>query len=253
MEWIENAGWVYDKESDSLERVDLKDPIFTMFISGFFMLLLPLTFWEISSVNGPEGFTRIIGMLLVIAVCGLVVSLLAILYHDKAEVRRIGLSDLNYTTMDRSKRTLKNSNVKVLKSEEEFTHENLEVIVVRCEYMDYVSYDVRLVRKDIIGNERVFTYQPNRIGDNKGTLPAELQVSEGDLFQNKNIGLGHHLQRRFTPNYQMSEYGATVLSEHLRQFFIDGGWKQLSQNSNLRNLGENPEPTKGVFWESSSS
>ena len=147
MEWIEKAGWVYDKESDSLERVDLKDPIFTMFISGFLMLLLPLIFWEISSVNGPEGFTRIIGMLLVIAVCGLVVSPLAILYHDKAEVHRIGLSDLNYTTMDRSKRTLKNSNVKVLKSEEEFTHENLEVIVVRCEHMDYVSYDVRLVRE----------------------------------------------------------------------------------------------------------
>ena len=255
MEWLEEAGWVYDGESDSLERVSFENPFITMFMTGILLSIFPFAFWEISALNGFGNFTRLVGLFLVLAICALVLYIVVLLSTDKGDVMRIGLSDLNYTTMKRSRRTSKNSSVIILESEKEFTHKNLDVIVVKNHSNDSegginVSYNVRLVRKEFLGNERFFTYYSDIFGDDKGTLPAELQVPERDLIHNNRLGAGHHLQRSFSTDYRLSEQGASNLGEQLRKFFIEGGWMQLSQNSNLEQIAENPASTNGLFWES---
>ena len=258
MEWLEKTGWVHDRESDSLERVSFQNPFPTMFMTGILMSIFPFAFWEISALNGLSGLSRVLGLVLVLAVCALVVCLVVMLSTGQGVVMRLGLSDLNYTTMKRSKRTLKDSNLEVLQSEHEFTHENLDVVVVRThskdsEGRDTLDYDVRLIRKEFLGDETSFTYHPDALGGNTGTLPTALQVPKQDLIQNKNVGAGHHLQRSFSTKHALSEHGASELREHLRELFIMGGWKRLSETSNSEGRTDDPAPSNEVFWESTRS
>ncbi|MGA0380536.1 MAG: hypothetical protein ACO3NJ_07030, partial [Candidatus Poseidoniaceae archaeon] len=160
MDWLEATGWSYDTETESIENVEYNSTALAMVVLMFFFspfILFPL----------------FIGNYLILFFTTPIVlgvsCLLAHLMTINSNVRRITLSDLSYTVMKRNKRTLENSKINTLESTAQFTHENLEVVVVEYENLHggggeggggggYVTqYQVRLVEKRLVGNERYFT------------------------------------------------------------------------------------------------
>ena len=185
-------------------------------------------------------------------------------------VRRITLSDLSYTVMKRNKRTLENSKINTLESTDGFSHENLEVIVVEYENLQggggeggggasYVTqYQVRLVEKRLVGNERYFTHLGKRfLKTDQSTLPSELQVEPRYLVNNHgnkqlkwNYGNdpAYDVQRMLVLKAKNKTH-ALELSERFREFFVEGGWKELTRQPSPENSNETAVEENRPFWE----
>ena len=258
MDWLEATGWSYDTETESIEIVEYNSTAGAMIVLMFFFspfILFPL----------------FIGNYLILILTTPIVLgvsyLLAYLMTINSNVRRITLFDLSYSVMKRNKRTLENSNINTLESTERFTHENLEVVVVEYERLvgaegagtSYVTdYQVRLVDKRLVGDERYFTHLGKRfLKTDQSTLPSELQVEPRYLVHNHdnkqmkwNYGNdpAYDVQRMLVLKAKNKTH-ALELSERFREFFVEGGWKELTRQPSPENSNEPAVEENRPFWE----
>ena len=240
MEWLERAGWHYDKDSNSIEQSEFTHPLPVTIVFCFFFTPIPIM--SFMFVNGPIFF-----LFVSLAVCALSLAcLLGYILTIKGTVRRISLHDLSHTVMKRNRRTLENSKINTLESTDGFIHQNLEVIVVEYEVLkgseagsSYVTtYQVRLVEKRLVGDERYFTRLGKRfLKADQSTLPPELQVEPWRLVNNHgnkqmkwNYGNdpAYDVQRMLVLKAK-NKQDALELSDHFREFFIEGGWQKLTE------------------------
>ena len=257
MDWLEATGWSYDTETESIENVEYNSTALAMVVLMFFFspfILFPL----------------FIGNYLILFFTTPIVLgvsyLLAYLMTINSNVRRITLSDLSYTVMKRNKRTLENSKINTLESTDGFIHQNLEVIVVEYEQLtgseggtSYVkTYQVRLVEKRLVGDERYFTHLGKRfLKADQSTLPPELQVEPWRLVHNHgnkqmkwNYGNdpAYDVQRMLVLKAK-NKQDALELSDHFREFFIEGGWKKLTEQTPPVISEEATNDGNRPFWE----
>ena len=258
MDWLEATGWSYDTESESIEIAEYNSTVGGMVVLMFFFSPFVL-------------FPLMIGNYLILFFTTPIVLgvsyLLTYLMTINGNVRRITLSDLSYTVMKRNKRTLKNSKINTLESTDGFTHGNLEVIVVEYERLvgsegagtSYVTdYQVRLVDKRLVGDERYFTHLGKRfMKTDQSTLPSELQVEPRHLVHNHgnkqmkwNYGNdpAYDVQRMLVLKAKNKTH-ALELSERFREFFIEGGWKKLTVQPSATISTEATEEDNRPFWE----
>ncbi|MEC7178931.1 MAG: hypothetical protein VXY35_04870 [Candidatus Thermoplasmatota archaeon] len=261
MDWLEATGWSYDTESESIETVEYNSTALAMVVLMLFFspfILFPL-------------FTGNYLILFFTTPIVLGVSyLLAYLMTINSNVRRITLSDLSYTVMKRNKRTLENSKINTLESTARFTHENLEVVVVEYENLQggggeggggggYVTqYQVRLVEKRLVGNERYFTHLGKRfLKTDQSTLHPDLRVEPRHLVYNHgnkqmkwNYGNdpAYDVQRMLVLKAKNKTH-ALELSERFREFFIEGGWKELTRQPSATISTEATGEDNRPFWE----
>jgi len=258
MDWLEATGWSYDTETESIEIVEYNSTalgviVLLMFFSPFILFPLFIGNYLILILTTP----------IVLGVS----YLLAYLMTINSNVRRITLSDLSYSVMKRNKRTLVNSKINTLESTARFTHENLAVIVVEYERLvgsegagtSYATdYQVRLVDKRLVGDERYFTHLGKRfLKTDLSTLPSELQVEPRHLVYNHgnkkmkwNYGNdpAYDVQRMLVLN-AINKTHALELSERFREFFIEGGWKELTRQPSHAISNEVAEEENRPFWE----
>ena len=258
MDWLEATGWSYDTETESIEIVEYNSTalgmiVLLMFFSPFILFPLFIGNYLILILTTP----------IVLGVS----YLLAYLMTINSNVRRITLSDLSYAVMKRNKRTLVNSKINTLESTARFTHENLEVIVVEYERLvgsegagtSYATdYQVRLVDKRLVGDERYFTHLGKRfLKTDQSTLPSELQVEPRHLVHNHgnkqmkwNYGNdpAYDVQRMLVLKAKNKTH-ALELSERFREFFVEGGWKELTRQSPPENSNETAVEENRPFWE----
>lgn len=258
MDWLDATGWSYNTETESIEIVEYNNTALGMIVFMFFFspfILFPL----------------FIGNYLILFFTTPIVLgvsyLLAYLMTINGNVRRITLSDLSYTFMKRNKRTLVNSKINTLESTARFTHENLEVIVVEYERLvgsegagtSYVTdYQVRLVDKRLVGDERYFTHLGKRfLKTDQSTLPSELQVEPRHLVHNHgnkqikwNYGNdpAYDVQRMLVLKAKNKTH-ALELSERFREFFIEGGWQELTRQPSPAISNDVTEEENRPFWQ----
>jgi hypothetical protein len=256
MEWLERAGWHYDKDSNSIEQVVYASPIVGFILFVMFAIAIPIIFFGV--LPNPNLF---VFFLVYTPLLGLVV--LAGLHITNAGwVKRIALSDLSYSVMKRNKRTLENSKINTLESTDGFIHQNLEVIVVEYEELkggeggtSYIkTYQVRLVEKRLVGDERYFTHLGKRfLKADQSTLPPELQVEPRRLVHNHgNWNYGndpaYDVQRMLVLKAK-NKQDALELSDHFREFFIEGGWQELTEQIPPVSSDEATNDGNRPFWE----
>lgn len=230
MDWLEEAGWSYDPESQSIEYVVHKSgaPILLVLI----MLSSPITLFPLFSGDFLFSF---VAFSIVIGVGYPLASLMAI--NDT--VRKISLSNLSQTVMKRNKRTLEHSKINILESKDGFTHKNLEVIVVEHEQFAgggtmgggggwITNYEVRLVEKKLVGEERYFTCLGKN--DDKGTLPQELRADIRGMEWNYKYEPAYDLQRILHSNIE-DKTKAIESGERFREFIIEGVWREITQQN----------------------
>ena len=258
MDWLEATGWSYDTETESIEIVEYNSTalgmiVLLMFFSPFILFPLFIGNYLILILTTP----------IVLGVS----YLLAYLMTINSNVRRITLSDLSYSVMKRNKRTLVNSKINTLESTARFTHENLEVIVVEYERLvgsegagtSYATdYQVRLVDKRLVGDERYFTHLGKRfLKTDLSTLPSELQVEPRHLIHNHgnkqmkwNYGNNpaYDVQRMLVLNAKNKTH-ALELSERFREFFIEGGWEELTRQPSPAISNDVAEDENRPFWQ----
>ena len=257
MDWLEGTGWSYDAETESIETVEYNSTVLGMVVLMFFFspfILFPL----------------FIGNYLILFITTPIVLgvsyLLAYLMSINGNVRRLTLSDLSYSVMKRNKRTLENSKINTLESTDRFTHGNLEVVVVEYERLvggeggtSYVTdYQVRLVDRRLVGDERYFTDLAKRfLKTDQSTLPHELRVEPWRLVHNHGKGQGewdfgndpaYDVQRMLVLKAKNKTH-ALELSERFREFFIEGGWKELTRQPSPAISTEVAEKENRPFWE----
>ena len=257
MDWLEGTGWSYDVETESIETVEYNSTVLGMVVLMFFFspfILFPL----------------FIGNYLILFFTTPIVLgvsyLLAYLMSINGNVRRLTLSDLSYSVMKRNKRTLENSKINTLESTDRFTHGNLEVVVVEYERLvggeggtSYVTdYQVRLVDKRLVGDERYYTHLGKRfLKTDQSTLPSKLRVNPLHLATNHgnkqmkwNYGNdpAYDVQRMLVLKAKNKTH-ALELSERFREFFIEGGWKELTGQPSPRISNEAAEEESKPFWE----
>ena len=257
MDWLEATGWSYDAETESIEAAEYNSTVLGMVVLMFFFspfILFPL----------------FIGNYLILFFTTPIVLgvsyLLAYLMSINGNVRRLTLSDLSYSVMKRNKRTLENSKINTLESTDRFTHGNLEVVVVEYERLvgsdsgtSYVTdYQVRLVDKRLVGDERYYTHLGKRfLKTDQSTLPSKLRVNPLHLATNHgnkqmkwNYGNdpAYDVQRMLVLKAKNKSH-ALELSEKFREFFIEGGWKELTGQPSPRISNEAAEEESKPFWE----
>ena len=260
MDWLEEAGWCYDSESHSIEQVVYASPVWGVIPFVVFAIAIPYLFFM--GLPNPNLFVFVVvyaSMLGLMALAGLHIT-------NAGWVKRIALSDLSYSVMRRNKRTLENSKIDTIESTDGFTHGNLEVIVVEYERMSMhetsttysTYYQVRLVEKRLVGNERYFTHLEKRFMEaDKSTLPPELQVDPWGLAHNhgkKRKKWNHGKNpaydvQRMLVSMAKNKAHALELSERFREFFIEGGWKELTRQPSPAISSDVAEEENRPFWE----
>ncbi len=259
MDWLEEAGWCYDPESHSIEQVEYTSPSLGLFLFVVFAIGISVIFFE--TLYSPDF---LVFLLVYASLLGLM-ALAGLHITNVGWVKRIALSDLSYSVMKRNKRTLENSKIATLESTDGFTHENLEVIVVEYERKNesegpayYTFYQVRLVEKRLVGNERYFTHLKKRFMEaDKSTLPPELQADawglaynhgkiREKLYHGKNPA--YDVQRMLVLNAKNKTH-ALELSERFREFFIEGGWKELTRQPSPAISSDVAEEENRPFWQ----
>ena len=235
-------------------------PIWGVILFVVFAIAIPIIFFGV--LPNPNLFVFVLvytSLLGLIALAGLHIT-------NAGWVKRIALSDLSYSVMKRNKRTLENSKINTLESTDGFIHQNLEVIVVEYEELkgsqggtSYVkTYQVRLVEKRLVGDERYFTRLGKRfLKADQSTLPPELQVEPWRLVHNHGIEQGswnygndpaYDVQRMLVLKAKNKTH-ALELSEHFREFFIEGGWKELTEQTPPVISEEASNDGNRPFWE----
>ena len=260
MDWLEEAGWCYDPGSNSIEQVEYGSPVFGLVSFAVFAVGIPIIFFEV--LPNPNLFV----FLLVYASCLGLSAFGGRHITNVGMVKRIALSDLSYSVMKRTRRTLENSKINTLKSTDGFTHGNLEVVVVEYEYpvggeggSGYATdYQVRLVEKRLVGDGRYFTHHSKRLfKTDESTLPHELRVEPWRLVHNHGINseswyyesnLAHDVQRMLVLKAKNKTH-ALELSERFREFFIEGGWKELKRQPSPATSNDVSEEENRPFWE----
>ncbi len=261
MDWLEEAGWCYDPESHSIEQVVYASPIWGVIPFVVFAIGIPVIYF--GALPNPNF---LVFLLVYASLLGLM-ALAGLHITNAGWVKRIALSDLSYLVMKRNKRTLENSKINTLESTDGFTHGNLEVIVVEYERLvgsegagtSYVTdYQVRLVDKRLVGDERYFTHLGKRfLKTDQSTLPHELRVEPWHLVHNHgnkqmkwNYGNdpAYDVQRMLVLKAK-NKTNALELSERFREFFIGGGWKELTGQSSSEISIEATEEEDRPFWE----
>ena len=246
MDWLEEAGWSYDPKSQSIESVVHNSATPKLLI--LMMLSSPITLFPLFSGDFLSSF---VASLVVFGLCYQLASLLTV--NDN--VRRISLSDLSQTVMKRNIRTLEHSKINILESKHEFTHQNLEVIVV--EHEQFVgggpggggmatSYQVRLVEKKLVGEERFFTCLEKN--NDQGTLPHELRADIRGMEWNYRYDPAYDLQRILQSNIR-DKAKAIEYGKRFRDFFIEGGWKELTRQPSPTFSNETAKDENRPFWE----
>ncbi|MBA4735396.1 MAG: hypothetical protein H2065_05335 [Candidatus Poseidoniales archaeon] len=228
MEWLKEAGWEYDEESNSIESVEYWSPYVAMIpfviILIFFSLILT-SFKSNGLINDEEFF---FSFLIVFGVVFCLYGPIYFLLIAKGLVRRISLADLSYTLMHRNRRTFVNSKIRTLESSENFVHRNLEVVVVenvRIHGGDggvsrKIEYQVRLMDKRFTGEERYFTHQtlhPDLRIDVRRTRGAYHKFDSSDNYQ------------RLLVRNARNRSKAIQLRDRFQEFFIEGGWQELTE------------------------
>ena len=260
MDWLEEAGWSYDPESVSIEQVEYGSAAWGVIPFAVFAVGIPIIFFD--ALTNPDMFIFV----LVYASCLGFSILGGFLISNKGTVKRIALSDLSYTVMKRNKRTLEDSKINTLESTDRFTHGNLEVVVVEYERLvggeggtSYVTdYQVRLVDKRLVDDERYYTHLGKRfLKTDQSTLPSKLRVNPLHLATNHgnkqmkwNYGNdpAYDVQRMLVLKAKNKTH-ALELSERFREFFIEGGWKELTGQPSPRISNEAAEEESKPFWE----
>ena len=262
MDWLEEAGWSYDPESVSIEQVEYGSAAWGVIPFAVFAVGIPIIFFD--GLTNPDMFIFV----LVYASCLGFSILGGFLISNKGTVKRIALSDLSYTVMKRNKRTLEDSKINTLESTDRFRNENLEVIVVL--YLRLVAsesgtsytpeYQVRLVEKRLVGDTRYFTHREEwswDFGKNDSTLHPDLRVNPLHLATNHgnkqmkwNYGNdpAYDVQRMLVLKAKNKTH-ALELRERFREFFIEGGWKELTGQPSPRISNEATEEESKPFWE----
>ena len=115
-----------------------------------------------------------------------------------------------------------------------------------------------LVEKRLVGDERYFTHLAIRfLKADQSTLPPELQVKPWSLVHNHgnkqrkwNYGkdLAYDVQRMLVLKAK-NKQDALELADHFREFFIEGGWQELTEQTPPVISEEATNDGNRPFWE----
>ena len=152
--------------------------------------------------------------------------------------------------MYRNRRTFVNSKISTLESSENFVHRNLEVVVVEQVRLQAaegsgptirtIEYQVRLVDKRFTGEERYFTDE---------TLHPDLRI---DVRRARGVyhkfDSSDNYQRLLVRNAR-NRSKAIQLRDRFQEFFIEGGWKELTEQTPPVISEEATNDGNRPFWE----
>ena len=249
MEWLKEAGWEYDEESNSIESVEYISPYIVVIPNVFVLIVIGLTltsFKSYGAINDEEFFFRFLSVFGVLFCFNVLVYFFVV---AKGLVRRISLADLSYTLLYRNRRTFVNSKFSTLESSENFVHRNLEVVVVENVRIHggeggpvrrTIEHQVRLMDKRITGEERYFTDE---------TLHPDLRI---DVRRTRGVyhkfDSSDNYQRLLVRNAR-NRSKAIQLRDRFQEFFIEGGWKELTEQTPPVISEEATNDGNRPFWE----